>query len=80
MPAHNHPAALNASSNPTSDSSPAGNFLADGNSYTNTTNAQMNAGAVTIGIAGNNQPVSILQPYLAINFIIALEGIFPSRN
>jgi microcystin-dependent protein len=31
-------------------------------------------------IAGTNQPISILQPYLAMNFIIAVEGIFPSRN
>ena len=32
------------------------------------------------GIAGGNQPFGILPPYLAINWCIALEGIFPSRN
>ena len=32
------------------------------------------------GITGNNEPASIMQSYLAINFIIALEGIFPSRD
>lgn len=32
------------------------------------------------GSAGSNQPVSVVQPYLAVNFIIALEGIYPSRN
>jgi len=37
-------------------------------------------GAVTVGNAGNNLPFSIAQPYLGINFIIATEGIFPSRN
>ena len=31
-------------------------------------------------IAGSNQPVSLIQPYLAMNYIIAVEGIFPSRN
>lgn len=31
-------------------------------------------------IAGSNQPISIIQPYLAMNYIIAVEGIFPSRN
>jgi microcystin-dependent protein len=36
--------------------------------------------AATIGNAGGNLPVSIVQPYLAINFIIALQGIYPSRN
>lgn len=84
MPAHNHPATVvaNASAEATSDTLPNGNFLAEGNNYRNTSNAQMNANAVqvTIGIAGNSQPVSILQPYLALNYLIALEGIFPSRN
>jgi microcystin-dependent protein len=32
------------------------------------------------GVAGGNQPHTNVQPYLALNFIIALEGIFPSRN
>jgi len=29
---------------------------------------------------GNSLPTSIIQPYLCVNFIIALVGIFPSRN
>jgi microcystin-dependent protein len=33
-----------------------------------------------IGTAGGNVPFSIVQPYLCVNFIIALTGIFPSRN
>jgi microcystin-dependent protein len=37
-------------------------------------------GTVTVGINGGSQPFSIMQPYLAINTIIAVEGIFPSRN
>lgn len=36
--------------------------------------------AGTIGVTGSNVPVSIVQPYLALNFQIALQGIFPSRN
>jgi microcystin-dependent protein len=35
---------------------------------------------VTVGIAGGNQPHENLQPYLALNFIICIEGIFPPRN
>jgi microcystin-dependent protein len=38
------------------------------------------SGTVTIGIAGGNQPFSILNPSLALTYLIALEGIFPSRN
>jgi microcystin-dependent protein len=33
-----------------------------------------------LGTAGGNQPFSIVQPYLCVTFIIALVGIFPSRN
>ncbi|MFY2762818.1 phage tail protein [Arenimonas sp. MALMAid1274] len=34
----------------------------------------------TIGFGGGSQPHPNLQPYTAINFCIALTGIFPSRN
>jgi microcystin-dependent protein len=37
-------------------------------------------GAPTVGSAGGSQPHNNLQPYLAVNFIIALFGIFPSQN
>lgn len=33
----------------------------------------------TVGPAGSGGPHNNLQPYLAVNFIIALAGIFPSR-
>jgi len=32
------------------------------------------------GVAGNNLPVPVVQPYVVVNFIIATEGMFPSRN
>lgn len=35
---------------------------------------------VTTGAAGGNIPISVMQPYLALTYIICLEGIFPSRN
>jgi len=38
------------------------------------------AGSVTVGLAGSSQPLPTLPPYLGVSFIIALEGIFPSRN
>lgn len=36
--------------------------------------------APTIGNAGGSQPVALRNPYLGTNFVIATEGIFPSRN
>lgn len=38
------------------------------------------AAGVTVTPVGSNVPVAIRNPYLGMNFIIALEGIFPSRN
>jgi len=35
---------------------------------------------LVVGISGNNVPISIMQPYLVLNYCIALYGIFPSRN
>ncbi len=32
------------------------------------------------GLAGGSQPFAIRDPYLAINYIICMEGIYPSRN
>src|SRR5688572_24550841 len=71
MPTHTHAAQLHASTQAANDTLPSGNFLADGGAYQSATNTTMNAGAVTNGLAGGSQPVSIIQPYLAINFIIA---------
>lgn len=33
-----------------------------------------------INPAGNTQPLPVMPPYLAINYIICIQGIFPSRN
>lgn len=37
-------------------------------------------GSVAVGVTGNNIPFSIMNPYVAVQTNIALEGIFPSRN
>lgn len=34
----------------------------------------------SVGQAGGNLPHSNQQPYLVMNFVIALQGVFPSRN
>lgn len=38
------------------------------------------AGSVTTGTAGSSSPASNIPPYNTLNYCIALEGIFPSRN
>jgi|RhiMetdeSRZDD1v2_1073273.scaffolds.fasta_scaffold26662_6 microcystin-dependent protein len=58
-----------------------GDFQGDNvtvNTYNGTPNAAL--GGNSIGIAGGSQPHENLQPSLVMNYIIAIEGIFPSRN
>lgn len=38
------------------------------------------SGSIAIGISGGTQPFSIQNPYLAMTWLIATEGVFPSRN
>jgi microcystin-dependent protein len=49
------------------------------NAYTDA-NGDKTLRANTVASAGNNQPVNTTPPFLCVNFIIALEGTFPSRN
>ncbi|MNR00040.1 hypothetical protein D3C85_1157990 [compost metagenome] len=79
LPSHNHQ--LRASTVAGTANLPTGNFSANTSvldkEYTNSTDTTMNAAA--IGNTGSNVPVPIQQPYLSINFIIALEGVYPQR-
>ena len=36
--------------------------------------------ANSVGTAGGSQPHNNMMPSLCINFVIALQGIFPSRS
>ena len=80
MPMHNHGVSASQAANATS---PAGAFPSNDarspvNIYSSATDGtQMNP--QMIGLAGGSQPHNNLQPYLAVNFCIALQGIFPSR-
>ena len=79
MPSHRHDINVvtgNANANTTS-----GNVLAssvDRIYSSESPDGQLNSAAVSN--TGANQPVKIIQPYLAVNFIIALEGLYPSRS
>ncbi|MDA0234866.1 MAG: phage tail protein, partial [Proteobacteria bacterium] len=46
--------------------------------YSTTAGSQMATGA--IGTAGGGQAHANMQPFLVLNYIIALEGIFPSQS
>lgn len=77
IPTHTHN--LTATATAGSLVSAAGNVLANSPMYTAATpNALMNAQVVQV--AGGSQSHTNQQPFLVINWVIALQGIFPSRN
>jgi microcystin-dependent protein len=81
IPNHTHP--LTGSTAPGNDPPPLGNVLAATPGgiflyYEGSVDANMNAQAITP--AGGSQPHENTQPFLCINFIISLFGIFPSQT
>lgn len=92
MPAHNHTlnavsAKLKASSANADEASPQSNFpavAASPNYSGNGATAGVYTGGVELSGAtdasGSGLPIDILNPYLVINYSIATEGIFPSRQ
>lgn len=85
MPAHSH--TLNGLSGGTESNTPKDNFLPE---YANTavkfyaikdkpTDTYLPLNAQSIAPAGQGTPVEKMQPFLAVNFIICTQGIFPSR-
>jgi len=78
MPAHNHPVSATAAAGTVN--LPAGNYLANSNVSPYRTVADTTLNAAEVSNVGGSQPHENRQPFLVLNFIIALQGIFPSRN
>ncbi|MCK9211224.1 MAG: tail fiber protein [Ignavibacteriaceae bacterium] len=83
LPAHTH--TLNANTSATgrnlqpspTNNFPAQNQDASGN-YAATADTTMNPQVVVA--VGKNLPVNNMQPYLGLNYIISLQGVFPTRD
>lgn len=84
LPAHNHAVTVTAlvSENEASDDSPVGNVLAlNAQSIysTQAVNGSMAPGVLTLSPSGLGTPVNIAKPYLGMNFVICLFGVYPIR-
>jgi len=80
LPAHTH--FINSSNTQGTDANPIGTSLlakSVANSYGPFGNSVAMNPAI-IGNVGGSQPHENRQPFLVLNFIIALQGIFPSQN
>ena len=78
MPAHTHPA--NGSTADADSRSPAGRVFAYAEEETYVQSGSAAFSAKTVANAGSNTAHSNMQPYLTVNFQIALQGLFPSEN
>jgi microcystin-dependent protein len=85
LPSHTH--AMNASTTAGDNRNPSGRvFATSTNSATAVSMYGPSSGPLTplasqtLAAAGSTQAHSNVQPYTTINFCIALQGIFPSRN
>jgi microcystin-dependent protein len=78
IPAHSHP--LVVSTNISNDANPLNNLLSEASSadpYA-TFPPTVAMAAQSVSSVGGSQPHTNFQPYLCIDFIISLSGIFPS--
>jgi microcystin-dependent protein len=87
MPAHNHTVNASSSSghinNPTAATvlgAVGGGIGKSGKAYTASTASNVNMGTSASNNAGGGQPHNNMAPYVALNYCIALQGVFPARN
>lgn len=80
MPSHTH--LVSGSGRPATEND-ANNFYwgaAVANMYSPNANPPQPMAPEILGPAGGNMPHNNMQPYLVLNFCIALQGIFPPRS
>ncbi len=84
MPSHSHTGTVRSSTAEGDRSDPEGAYPARPEEplqpYAGTTGGTMAAGGVQIGSVGEGQAVNNMPPFQVVRFVIALAGIFPSRN
>ena len=85
LPAHNHMIVATTSPGVGRGGVPANNILAANTSpgsyfATPGSNEMTLAIGTNIGNSGGSQPHSNMQPYLVVNYMIAMQGIYPSRS
>jgi microcystin-dependent protein len=85
LPSHSHTAAMHVVKEQGNKPSPQGKVLAadsSGNSIysTSTPDDTLSSSAITVGNTGSGVPVQIRNPYLGINMIICMQGLYPSRG
>lgn len=76
LPPHNH--ALRVRDDAATTKSPSAGYASQGEGYGAPATTAAPADAITP--AGNGQPVPTMPPFVGLNYIICVEGMFPSRD
>ncbi len=81
MPSHNHGVAVNVSTAAGEEGAPNGQVIAShASAFNEDATAGQTLGGVSQNNQGGNQQVNNVQPFTCVNYIIAMQGIYPSRN
>lgn len=78
VPPHSHD--LVVANVPSTSDRAQGDMLARSQIYSDTSGPALTLNPLSIALTGGGQPHDNMQPSLCVNYIIALEGIYPSRN
>jgi microcystin-dependent protein len=78
LPGHTHTASGTSDNGDTV--SPGGNLLGASTDLYGPATGLTSLAPASVANAGGSQPHENMQPYLVLNFCIALQGIFPSQN
>ncbi|AXG71544.1 phage tail collar domain protein [Kordia sp. SMS9] len=82
LPSHNHTGSIKVSNAAGDDDVPGTNSSIGASEIyvEGAPNTSLANGSVTLSNTGGQQPFNIRNPFLGINYIIALQGTFPSRS
>ena len=85
LPAHSHKAGVQVSGEDANSNTPEGNAFAnvEEEAYVTGTlpnGTYMNSGTITVDNTGGSQAHPNMQPYIALQYCVVLEGLYPSRN
>lgn len=83
IPAHSHATQVRADTSVAITDRPEGGFLARNAAatpqYGDDPNTTLDNASINVNNTGGNQPHTNVQPFLSINYIICIQGTFPSR-
>lgn len=81
MPQHSHPTSVTVNNLDGEEANVAGQFISNHpGAFNENPIAGQTLGGVTAGNAGGSGSHPNLQPYMVVNFVICISGLFPSRN